>query len=726
VRRSRTLREKCRSSASVLTLALTGIAGCGSDGGDPAGPNEPGQAPVATVTVAPTSATLVPQQSVELSATLRDAAGNTLAGRTVTWSSDTQGTASVNGSGSGATVTASAPGPATITATSEQRTGSATITVVDGGFVGAAGGQVTAAGGAVQLQVPAGALSTGTALTVTPVAGGPNPPAGGVIVSGTAWNLGPTGTSFAQPVTVTIRYEASAVGELDPAGFRLHRWTGSSWEPLASESVNPGTREVSGTTSTFSTFAILGVPDNPVPSVTALSPESAQAGGAAFTMTVTGTGFVAGSQVRWDGEARPTAHVSPTELQAEIGAADIAQPGTAQVTVVSPLPGGGESAAIGFEVKPDVVVPPAAVPGISVSDHSCGVTTAGEAWCWGVGFDHRLGNGSSNNRLVPTAVAGGHTFVSVSAGGAHTCALTTDGTAFCWGLNDSTFTRDARGALGDGTTVTRPTPTAVAGGLSFREVATGANYSCGVTVDSAAYCWGNNTFGQLGDGTTVDRLEPVPVSGGHLFATVVPGPSGIDPFTCGIDTAGRAWCWGRNQFGNLGNGTSGASENRLEPTAVLGGHTFVSISPGRRHTCALDTTGAAWCWGSNIDGNLGDGTDEPSLAPVQVLGGHIFATISSAIRHNCAVTLAGEAWCWGSDASINLLGHGSSGDSWVPIAVAGGHAFKSISAGAIHTCGVTLAGEGLCWGSGNAGRLGHGTTEFRTVPHPVSGGHEFR
>ncbi|HWV56530.1 MAG TPA: Ig-like domain-containing protein, partial [Longimicrobiales bacterium] len=153
-----------------LLFALT-ITGCGDGAAGPNGPDDSDE--VATVAVTPNLVPLVPQQTADLTATVRNAAGNALTGHTVTWTTSASGIVTVTGNGAAATITAVAPGKATITATSEGKSGSATITVNDGGFVGAAGGQVTAANGAVRIQVPTGALSAGTALSVSPVASPP-------------------------------------------------------------------------------------------------------------------------------------------------------------------------------------------------------------------------------------------------------------------------------------------------------------------------------------------------------------------------------------------------------------------------------------------------------------------------------------------------------------------------------------------------------------------------
>ncbi len=187
--------------------------------------------------------------------------------------------------------------------------------------------------------------------------------------------------------------------------------------------------------------------------------------------------------------------------------------------------------------------------------HTCGLTTARDAYCWGGGgFRNggQLGDGTTSDRLTPVPVSGGLSFASLSAGGRYTCGVTSTGDAYCWGRNGS-------GQLGDGTTVGRLTPTLVSGSLSFASVSPSLGFprhTCGVTTTGDAYCWGDNSLGQLGDATTVDRLTPVLVSGGLRFTVVTPGAGG---HTCGVTTSREVYCWGSNGNGQLGDGTTNGS-----------------------------------------------------------------------------------------------------------------------------------------------------------------------
>jgi alpha-tubulin suppressor-like RCC1 family protein len=193
--------------------------------------------------------------------------------------------------------------------------------------------------------------------------------------------------------------------------------------------------------------------------------------------------------------------------------------------------------------------------------HSCALTTAGVAQCWGYNLSGQLGaNTGFTRNFQPVNVTGGITFQVdptfiphapdpdfyvpsqgfISAGYAHTCGVAVGGTLYCWGNNDD-------GQLGH-VGPSSPTPTAVTGGFTFRAVSAGVRHTCGLTTGNLAYCWGNNDFGQLGNGTRTASTSPVAVSLSLQFQSISAG----ETFSCGVTTAGVAWCWGDNEYGQLG------------------------------------------------------------------------------------------------------------------------------------------------------------------------------
>jgi alpha-tubulin suppressor-like RCC1 family protein len=350
------------------------------------------------------------------------------------------------------------------------------------------------------------------------------------------------------------------------------------------------------------------------------------------------------------------------------------------------------------------------------SRHACGIATTGAAYCWGYNFAGELGNGTTTNSLVPTAVLGGLSFVDVNAGAsgtglvsppAPTCGVVTSGQAYCWGANNN-------GSLGNGLTTGRETrPVAVVGGLTFTTVSAGESHTCAVTAAGAAYCWGSNWSGELGNGTTTGSPTPVAVVGGLSFAAVSSGAN----HTCGVTTSGGAYCWGANWSGQLGNGQLRQSAT---PVAVAGGLSFAALSASADYTCGLTVGGSVYCWGSAEFGQLGNGATTYSSAPVVVTGGLSFTTVTAGMAHSCGVTTSGAAYCWGGNFD-GQLGNGSNTSSPAPVPVTGGLSFASLTAGDRYTCGLTSDGLAYCWGFNGYGRLGNGTTTSSPVPVKVAG-----
>jgi alpha-tubulin suppressor-like RCC1 family protein len=186
-----------------------------------------------------------------------------------------------------------------------------------------------------------------------------------------------------------------------------------------------------------------------------------------------------------------------------------------------------------------------------------------------------------------------------------------------------------------------------------------------------------------------------------------------------VRTPGAAYCWGDDGFGQLGNGAPKSDTN--QPSAVIGGLTFALVAPSQVHACALTTTGAAYCWGSNLNGRLGQDTltTTESLTPIAVTGGLTFNYLVSGESFSCGLTAGGALYCWGLNDS-GQLGTGSPDNATTPTPVSGGLSFAAISAGRNHVCGVTTGGQAYCWGGNALGQLGDGTVFDRDTPTPVS------
>ena len=311
-------------------------------------------------------------------------------------------------------------------------------------------------------------------------------------------------------------------------------------------------------------------------------------------------------------------------------------------------------------------------------------------------------------------------FVNITVSTFLGCGLAIEGDAYCWGRNEL-------GGLGVGFSgPIQSRPVLLAGGFTFRVVEGGAGsnengfwdgFGCGFTTGGATYCWGRNNFGQLGNGNTgTDSNMPVPVTGGHSFTKVSAGRDHV----CALTSAGAAYCWGRNVTGELGNGTT---DNSNVPALVTGGHVWTDIDANGTDTCGLTTTGDVYCWGGPPSKLVGPWVTEPTL-----LGGGLkFKEVSTGwFLHRCGVTTDDDAYCWGQNF-YGELGNGSdTTDSGTPEPVSGGLKFKTVQAGAQFSCGLTVAGDAYCWGrdAGN-GTLGQGSAVSSAVPLKVVGGLTF-
>ncbi len=247
--------------------------------------------------------------------------------------------------------------------------------------------------------------------------------------------------------------------------------------------------------------------------------------------------------------------------------------------------------------------------------HTCVLASDGVVYCWGEGGDGQLGRGSTSDSLSPVAVQStgalnGLSITQLSAGARHVCVLASDSNAYCWG-------RGSAGQIGNGSTSNRSVPTAVSrtgalNGLSLRKVSAGGFNSCAVASNGQAYCWGDNSAGQIGDGTSIGRSSPVAVSvsgvlSGKQITSVNPsaefGAGGAH--ACAIDSNYAMYCWGDNDDGQLGDGTK---TNRSAPVAVaspLTGQQPVYMALAESASCASAIGNVLYCWGDNTDGQLG-------------------------------------------------------------------------------------------------------------------------
>ncbi len=393
-----------------------------------------------------------------------------------------------------------------------------------------------------------------------------------------------------------------------------------------------------------------------------------------------------------------------------------------------------------LEIPPLLVI--GAGPGVW---HTCAVRQGGSVYCWGQNVFGQLGNGTTTSSPTPVPIMSSLAFAAVTGWGdvadgandqAHTCGLTSSGDIYCWGLNGS-------GELGASTTGLCPfsspsfpggnapcssVPVRVndplSGPTTYAAVSAGALHTCALDTNGVVFCWGANGGGQLGDGTTTPHTTPSPVaSASGTFTEVSSG----ETFTCAVATGGTVSCWGSNFRGQLGRGDT---INSTTPIAVLQGSTLLhSLDTGERHACALSSSGAAYCWGENSAGQLGSVTAEScggvacSTTPVAVSGSLTFGQISAGEFHTCGVS-GTSIYCWGANFS-GQLGNGTLSPSTSPVLVSdpdtGPVSWASVHAGQNHTCAVTTTSALYCWGRNNQGQLGNGLTgEITSTRKPAA------
>ena len=381
------------------------------------------------------------------------------------------------------------------------------------------------------------------------------------------------------------------------------------------------------------------------------------------------------------------------------------------------------------------VLPSAFVSVASGEFHTCALTEAGSAWCWGRNSVGQLG--APTTEICPASavslevacstvaveVTGGHVFQSIEAGNTHTCAVTVAGDVYCWGANQF-------GQLGNANLVTHAAPVLVQTPHTFQSVSADFGSTCALTTTEGVLCWGMNHNLQLGSSTPETcsgrRCSTVPIT------VAVPAATQIDvglAHACARTTAGDIYCWGWNVFGQVGTGSASST---VAPTRVPGGP-WTSMSAGAIHTCGIQSSGAAYCWGDTFGfGALGNGTPSRSYTPSAVAGNLSFSQIDATnanyvFTHSCGVTTSGTAYCWGANRHGNLGVSGLAPETctfgqfapidcaFAPVAVSTTLSFGYVTAGFGYTCGYTTSGEVYCWGLNNNGQHGNGTlTDSRT------------
>lgn len=402
---------------------------------------------------------------------------------------------------------------------------------------------------------------------------------------------------------------------------------------------------------------------------------------------------------------------------------------------------------------------------ISAGDFStCAVLNSGQIKCWGRNNFGQIGDGTYTDSNQTVTVSNITQAITVSVGGEHACTYTTENEVLCWGRNDT-------GQLGDGTTLGKASPVGIfdrgvdlkavyinpsniyvvkqdgsllglggnptsyslgdgsslqktgfipLSGLGSVQKISGSGTTCALDTANNLKCWGKNNLGQVGDGTTVDRLAPVSITG---LGGIVKDISIRHAMGCAVVQtevpSNIVQCWGRNNNGGLGNGNT-SSVVPITVTGIINAKTVEVSTDSYSSACAILEDGTVKCWGYNGQGQLGDGTVSDRYTPVAVSGLSGVTSISGKYYHYCAVLSDQTVKCWGSNG-YGQIGDGTTVTRYVPVTVSGLANIVKVSAGMSHSCALDDQGRVLCWGYNNTGQLGDKTNASRLTPVPVVG-----
>ena len=665
---------------TACAIAMLAIVACGGDDNPTGTPT----VTVASVAITPTTASVVVGATTALTAVARDAQNNTLAGRTITYTSSAAAIATVNATG---VVTGVAPGSAAITATSEGKSAVAQITVTP---------------------VPVASIS------VTPTAD--------TLVAGDTASLVATVRDAQNNVltgrVVNFTSSAPAIATVSATGLVTAVAAGTARITVASE----------GRTAEVNLLVTARV--IPVATVTVTPAIDTILVGDSVTLVATArdaqNAVLAGRPFTWASSTPATATVSNGGMVRGIAA------GTTVISSTSEGKTGTATVVVRPRIQPVAVTIEGALDTLEAYDvrqlqaavrDSAGRVLAGLPITW-TSSNAAVATIDSTGRLTgvdrgTVTITARHAalsatvtrvvvikYRSLALGTAHACDLASGGIAWCWGMNGN----DAR--LGDpqtGDDAHRTSPVRVPGNHRFTQLVSFARFTCGLRVDGAALCWGNNGWGTLGGGITAAFSSmPVEVAGGIRFTQL---SAGIE-HACGTanTSVSPTVCWGHNDWGQFGNGTT-TTPNGPVGAGTAGTHPqFMSVYAGGSFSCAIAVGDAAYCWGANGLGQTGDGHaltygNTFRTAPILVTGGHRFRTLSLGNQHACGITINNEGYCWGSNNA--KLGDGGFTDTSVPRPIAGGHRFSQISAGYNHSCGLTSLEQIYCWGGNGNGQLGN-------------------
>ena len=380
-------------------------------------------------------------------------------------------------------------------------------------------------------------------------------------------------------------------------------------------------------------------------------------------------------------------------------------------------------------------------------DHTCVMKNNQEIDCWGKGSHGRLGDDKLDSRGYPHHVIATNgnpnsrfsEAIQVVAGEYHSCALKENGTVYCWGYGTYLGINSITGTKDYPVPVTVSTSSNLSG---IKQISSFNQHTCAVNSSGNVYCWGKGQNGEIGNGTNNNATRATSVVAGEGSTTSLTGISKVSTggdFTCALKTDGGVLCWGKNEYGQLGDGNTGASHNTNDPVAVIDSSDTAigdisDISVGNEHSCALTNAGKVLCWGAGTSGQLGNDAMVGSDHPVYVVDGdgsntHLtgIIQISSGFDFTCALDNIGNVYCWGAGI-YGKLGNDATTNKDHPVHVVETNGTPSsmfsdvvqIGVGFNHVCALKSTGKIFCWGQGHRGRLGDNDITIHSVGYPVS------
>lgn len=339
---------------------------------------------------------------------------------------------------------------------------------------------------------------------------------------------------------------------------------------------------------------------------------------------------------------------------------------------------------------------------VSGYQHNCMIAKSGQVRCWGDNGVAQLGDGTYTNRTSPINLNDPTSYKYISSLNHHTCGITSSDKLKCWGHN-------YYGQIGDGSSKNnKSSPVEVDSSLKFKTVSAGVDHTCAVTTAGQMKCWGNNDLGQVGDGTTQTRSAPIVIDSKTTYKTVSAGSR----YTCGITTSDQIKCWGSDPSRIV---VGGNSVGQPVPTLLDASNTYLDVSAGSEwRACARTLSNEIRCWGLT---GVGDGTEELRRLPTKVDSStkYMSVQVSSSGATSCGITSTGKLKCWGWN-NWGQLGLGDNAHRLAPVDIAEPASFTEVATGSGHTCGITNLNQIKCWGWNSIGQIGDGTNSDKNLP----------